>query len=229
MNKILSYMLLGLVTLSSCSSDETYAEQKEKERDAVAAFLGRNVVIKDKNGETLCNVGVINPIDEAQFAEQGYKTDLASNQYVLINSTGVYMQIVREGVGEKMKSGDNKRLAVRFLEFNILGDSLMSSNLSIAFANYPDIMDVTCSYGSFSASFNTTVYGTGAMYASYGSTAVPGGWLAPLPYVRVGRQTTEGEGIAKVRLIVPHSQGTSTATNAVYPCFYELTLQELRN
>ncbi|MCD8265556.1 MAG: DUF4827 domain-containing protein, partial [Prevotellaceae bacterium] len=47
-------------------------------------------------------------------------------------------------------------------------------------------------------------------------------------YVNIGRQTTEDEGIAKVRLIVPHSQGTADATGNVYPCFYELTYQEMR-
>ena len=58
---------------------------------------------------------------------------------------------------------------------------------------------------------------------------VPNGWIIPLQYVKVGRQTSADSGIAKVRLIVPHSQGQSDATSNVYPCFYELTYQEMRD
>ena len=36
------------------------------------------------------------------------------------------------------------------------------------------------------------------------------------------------EGIAKVRLIVPHSEGHTSATTNVYPCFYEILYQEMR-
>ena len=93
----------------------------------------------------------------------------------------------------------------------------------------PDIMDVTNTYGTFTASFNTSVNGGGAMYQYYGSKAVPAGWLVPLTYINIGRQVSEDEEIAKVRLIVPHSQGHSDASSNVYPCFYEITYQEMRN
>ena len=33
----------------SCDDGETYAEQRERERDAIAAFLGRDVVIRSSN------------------------------------------------------------------------------------------------------------------------------------------------------------------------------------
>lgn len=227
--RVLCLLLILTCMFSSCKKDETYAEQKEKERTAISSFLNRDVVIMDSYGDTLCNVGQINVITESQFEAQDSTTDVAKNEYVMFSNSGVYMQIVRPGTGERLKHGDSKRLACRFMEFNILADSLINSNQNISFANYPDVIDVTCSYGSFTASFNTTLYGTGAMYARYGTTAVPSGWLVPLSYIRVGRQTTDDEPIAKVRLIVPHSQGTSTASSGVYPCFYEMTLQELRN
>ena len=60
------------------------------------------------------------------------------------------------------------------------------------------------------------------MYHS-SSTSVPAGWLVPLNYINVGRPENENDEIAKVRLIVPHSQGTVDASSSVYPCFYEIT------
>jgi hypothetical protein len=93
---------------------------------------------------------------------------------------------------------------------------------------YPDVIDVTNTSGTFTASFNTTVNPGGAMYQVYGNTSVPSGWLTPLTYINLGRQLTSDEGIAKVRLIVPHSEGHTSATTNVYPCFYEILYQEMR-
>lgn len=77
--------VMGLAMMVSCDDDETYADQKERERDAINAYIV-------KEG--------INVISEAQFANQGNTTDLEKNEYVLFETTGVYMQIVREGCGE---------------------------------------------------------------------------------------------------------------------------------
>ena len=90
-----------------------------------------------------------------------------------------------------------------------------------------DVMEVSNSYGTFTASFLTTGYRS-KMYTTYGSASVPAGWLTPLTYIRVGRQTS-AEQISKVRLIVPHSQGQSDASNNVYPCFYEIKYQKMRD
>ena len=65
------------------------------------------------------------------------------------------------------------------------------------------------------------------MYNVYGTQSVPSGWLIPFRYLTPGR-TTDSEKIARVKLIVPHSQGTSSATQSVYPCFYELTYNMTR-
>ena len=67
------------------------------------------------------------------------------------------------------------------------------------------------------------------MYNQYFSLSVPSGWLVPFPYIHIGRQDSAEEGIAKVRLIVPHSEGQVSATSNVYPCFYELTFQKMRD
>lgn len=224
----LLFMLLAGM-LSSCSQTETYAEQKDKELKAVKSFLDRDIVVRDADNNIVCNVGKIETISEEQFVEQDSVTDLDRNQYVLFQNTGVYMQIVRKGTGEKLEKGKTARVICRFIEFNILGDSIQLRNDIYYWHSSPDIMKVTNNYGTFTANFDTEINGGGAMYDKYGTTGVPAGWLVPFSYIRIGRQDSPEEGIAKVRLIVPHSQGQSSAVNNVYPCFYELTFQKMRD
>ena len=223
----LSVLFSGIIP--SCSSSETYAEQKEKEYSAITSFLNRDICIRDENGDTICYVGNIETITEQQFLAQDSTTDLERNQYVLFANTGVYMQIVRKGTGEKLESDKTARIICRFVEFNILGDSVQLRNDVYYWHSSPDIMKITNYSGSFSATFDTEINGGGAMYITYGSTSVPTGWLVPFSYIRIGRQQNEDEGIAKVRLIVPHSEGHASATSNVYPCFYELTFQKMRD
>ena len=227
------YIVCGLLatvcSLTSCKDAETYAEQKDKEYKAIKSFLDRDIVIRDADGAVICNVGKIKAISEEEFIKQDSTTDLEKNEYVLFQNTGVYMQIVRKGTGEKLEKGKTARIICRFIEFNILGDSIQLRNDVNYYHPSPDIMKVTNNYGSFVANFDTDINGGGAMYNYYGSTSVPSGWLTPFPYIRIGRQDSPDEGIAKVRLIVPHSEGTTSATSGVYPCFYELTLQKMRD
>lgn len=214
------------VAITACKNDETYADQKKKEREAIENFLGRDVTIFDRDGNPIIYVGRINVISEDQFKEQDNTTDITKNEYVMFGNSGVYMQIVREGVGERLKSGESKQVIARYTEFNILRDSVQSSNETLYYNSTPDIINISNTYGTFTASFNTD-NGGGAMYRLYGSSSVPAGWLVPFSYIRIGRQTSE-EQIAKVRLIVPHSQGTSDASNNVYPCFYQISFQEMK-
>ena len=214
---------------ASCSNGETYAEQKEKEYKAIQSFMKRDIVVRDEDGNVVCNVGKIEPISEEQFLAQDSTTNLEKNEYVLFSNSGVYMQIVRKGTGEKLEKGKTARIICRFLEFNILGDSIQLRNDVNFWHPSPDIMKVSNNYGSFTANFDTEINGGGAMYNIYGSTSVPSGWLIPFSYIRIGRQNSEDEGIAKVRLIVPHSEGQVSATNNVYPCFYEITFQKMRD
>ncbi len=219
--------LAGL--LSSCSESETYAKQKDKELKAVKSFLDRDIVVRDADNNIVCNVGKIETISEEEFLNQDSTTDLERNQYVLFQNTGVYMQIVRKGTGEKIEKGKTARIICRFIEFNILGDSIQLRNDVNYWHSSPDILKVTNNYGTFTANFDTDINGGGAMFDRYGDTSVPAGWLVPFSYIRIGRQDSPDEGIAKVRLIVPHSQGQSSAINNVYPCFYELTFQKMRD
>ena len=230
-------VLLGAV-LTACNKDETYAEKKEKERDAIASFISRDkAIIAD--GDTAVYIGNIDVISESEFLEQDSTTRIEyhydsqgkivydRNEYVLFGN-GVYMQIVRKGVGEKLAPGKSKRVIARYLEFNIMADSLQTRNDILYFSTTPDIIDITNDSGTFTASFNT-LNGGGAMYRTYGTTSVPAGWLIPFSYIRLGRQINETDEIAKVRLIVPHSQGHSRANQNVYPCFYQITYQQMRD
>ncbi|MCR4922135.1 MAG: DUF4827 domain-containing protein [Bacteroidaceae bacterium] len=230
MKKSTLYGIVALVlcatAFGACNDDETYAEKKEKERKAINSFLQRDVTIVGPEGDTLCHVGRIHPISEKQFRSQDSTTNLENNEYVLFRNTGIYMQIVRRGAGRKMKSGESKQIVCQFLEYNILGDSLQLNSQVIYWAANPEILDVTNTSGTYTATFNTSIFGGGAMYQTYGNTSVPSGWLTPLNYINVGQQMSSDEGIAKVRLIVPHSEGHSNATTSVYPCFYEITYQE---
>lgn len=224
--------MAGIILAASCSGDETYAEQKEKERNAINAFLSREpMLLLSSQGDTLFfHPKRIKVISEEQFVEQDTTTNVNENEFVLFSGTGVYMQIVRKGAGEKLKQGESKRLVCRYFEYNIIGDSLQTTDNNVLYwQSTPEILDVSNNSGTITASFNTSINGGGAMYRRYKSVSVPNGWLTPLNYVRIGRQVSKEEGIAKVRLILPHTEGQSDASSGVYPCFYEITYKELRD
>lgn len=220
--------LAALVVLAqySCGTeDQTYGEQKEHEREVVSSFIKRDVVMMIGT-DTLLDLGKIKVITEEEFENQDSTTNVEKNEFVLFSNTGVYMQIVREGTGKRIESGESRRLICRFWEYNIMGDSLQLTNRIQKYATSPEYMNVSNNSGYISGSFDLTMPTGSLMYSTYGDSNVPDGWLKPLEYVRVGTQTDEKR-IAKVRLIVPHSAGHSHAMASVYPCFYELTFQEL--
>ncbi len=204
----------ALVAVVGCDNSETYADQKKKEQSAISRFI---------------NDSSINVINETQFAEQGYKTikdpSQNLNQFVLFQRSGVYMQILREGCGEKIKDGETTTVLCRFTEFNILTDTLQLTNDILYYSSIVDKMTVTNNGGSFTASF---ISGQSIMATAYSSTSVPSGWLVPLNYLKIGRPSTPDEETAKVNLIVPHSQGHSYASSGVYPCYYTITYEKGR-
>lgn len=208
---------------SACSDEKTYGELREAENKAVESFLQKGCVVyaEDKTTKML-EVLPIKTISEEEFYANDSTTDVSKNEYVLFAGSGVYMQIVRKGSGEKLKDKENSRLVCRYYEYNISTDSLQTTNRISSKAHQPDIMNVTSADGTFTASFLQ-----GVMYECYGA-AVPGGWLMALPFINLGRWESEEAEIAKVRLIVPSKEGTSTASNNVYPCFYEITWQRGR-
>lgn len=210
-------MLLAMVVslFAACNDYETYSDLKKKERQAISKFLVDSA---------------INVISEKQFEEQGQITDLKKNQYVLLDKSGVYMQIIRKGCGQQVESGKTVNVLCRFSETNILTDSMLIRNdivgtiymngQYIDVSQYVDKMTVQRNGSTFQASFVS-----GMMQLYHGTSSVPSGWLVPLLYINVGRPLQEGDEIAKVKLIVPHSQGTQTASQSVYPAFYVITYQ----
>ena len=201
--------LIGVVLFASCDNDETYADQKKRERSAIAKFIA-------KEG--------ITTISESQFKEQGNVTDVSKNEFVLFDRTGVYMQIVRKGTGEPLKDGETATVLCRFNERNLLADTLQLSNNNLYYAAVVDKMMVVNTSGSFTASFDS---GSSVMYKAYQTTSVPAGWLVPFTYINLDRDK-KGSEIAQVNLIVPHSQGHQYASSGVYPCYYELTYERGR-
>lgn len=193
------------LAFQSCNNGVTYAELKESEREAIQRFIELNDV---------------KVIDEDQFAEQDSTTNLANNEYVLFKESGVYMQVVERGNGEVLENGRHEIL-VRYVEEQIVEDGTtdtMSLNTMGNMYAHPDVFMLTKDKNSKSASFT----GSGSMSDTHGSAYVPTGWLIPLNYLKVGREIS---GRSKVRLIVPHSEGTSSASNQVFPCYYEIIYQ----
>ncbi len=216
-------MVVTSIAVVSCGQSNTsYAEQKKRESKAIESFVKREVVLMYE-GDTLLYIGKINPITEEEFVNQDSTTNLERNEYVRFSRTGIYMQIVRKGTGTYIGRNETRQVSARFWEYNILGDSLQLSNVNGAYIGNPEVMNISNNYGTFSGSYDTTSPTGSLIYNMYGNSSVIAGWLAAMPYLRLGRQSGE-EGVAKVRLIVPHSQGQVHATTNVYPCFYELTL-----
>jgi hypothetical protein len=203
------FALLSIIVFASCSNTETYADQKNKERAAIKRYIA------NKN---------IKVIDEEQFFAQDSTTDVSKNEFVLFESSGVYMQIIRKGNGEKLKpEKDGAIVLCRFNEYNLLeSDSTLILTNILQYVWLADKMSVTSTSGTYSASF---IKGSSLMYTTYGE-AVPSGWLVPMPYINLGGLSEEG--VAKVKLIVPHTEGQQTASSNVYPCLYELTYQRGR-
>ncbi|MBR5084958.1 MAG: DUF4827 domain-containing protein [Prevotella sp.] len=206
MNRIcfLFLAIAAMICFMSCDDNETYADQKKKERTAIKQFL-----LNHK----------INVISEQEFKVDTV-TDVSKNEYVLFDNTGVYMQIVRKGCGEKIKNGETVNVLCRFKEYNVFTDSLILTNNNLYNSSLPDKMAVSNTLGTFTAQFVS-----GVMYSQYQSSSVPAGWLIPLTYINIGRYINEGDELARVNLIVPHSQGTANATANVYPCYYEITYE----
>jgi PBP1b-binding outer membrane lipoprotein LpoB len=211
-------LLLTVVMLAGCEKYETYSDMKKKEQDAIQRFI-------QEQG--------IEVIDQTTFESQGNKTDLAKNQFVKFTRNGVYMQIVREGCGSVLEEEKTVNVLCRFMEQNIkTGDVMVRNDVHASMSSIGSNIDVSQFLDKMSVQrLGTTItasFISGMMYRYHGSASVPGGWLVPLNYVKIGRPENDGEETAKVRLIVPHSQGTADASSSVTPCYYEVTYQRER-
>ncbi|MBQ2126428.1 MAG: DUF4827 domain-containing protein [Bacteroidaceae bacterium] len=199
-NALLALFVLAL-SVVSCDDTVTYSEMKDKERDAVNAY------IQEKK---------INVISYEEFVANDSTTDVGNNEYVLVDD--VYMQIVnnpkkKDATAFSINDGDNVDLLIRYYEYNIQDGDTITGNFYAADA---DEMRVSNNSGSYTATFTS-----GIMNSVYGSS-VPTGWLVPLRFLTFTRKQSN---LAKVNIIVPHTKGTSTAATYVYPCHYQITFQ----
>lgn len=196
-------LVASIFMLAACDNYETYGEKKEKERNAISQFISDSAIVV---------------ISEEQFETQGETTDLTKNEYVYLENSGVYMQIVNKGCGSMLEENKVVNLLCRYVEYNILDQALQSYNTT--YPHYYEKMAVSRTGVNFTASFVS-----GMMIQTYSSSSVPAGWLVPLLYIKPGRPASDSEGLATVKLIVPHSQGQAYAQTNVYPCHYTISYQ----
>ena len=188
----------------SCDDEETYADQKERENNQIMDWIADHDIQVISMEEFLKDTVTDNP-------ETG--PDKSRNEYVLFQDNGVYMQIIRRGQGIVMPADKRWNLNARYVEVYIPTGDTLSLNLKYT---YSETMTVQRTGDKFTASFTS-----GNMAMKYGNS-VPNSWLMVLPFIKPG--FLNGEPSAKVRLIVPHNQGTQTAASKVYPTFYEITI-----
>ena len=196
-------LLAVCLAFQACDNSKTYAEMLEEEKDAIKAF------IKDSS---------IVVFSQSEFYAQDSTTDVSRNEYVQLAS-GVYMQIVDKGIVTDKPENDsiknNNIVAVRFVEHDIKANDTTCFNVVLpGFENYPN-------YYTYPDVFRYVDNGTsvagvfteGSMYAKYGTTDVPPGWLLALKYVT---------NYAHVRMIVPSKMGHQSANQYVNPYFYDI-------
>ena len=95
---LLLLALVGIMLFTACSNDETYADQKKKERSAINSYIANQK---------------IKVITEDEFFAQDSTTDVSKNEFVLFESSGVYMQIVRKGQERRAQPAHRLHTAVQ--------------------------------------------------------------------------------------------------------------------
>ena len=228
--------IAALVTFAACDHNETYADQRNRELDSINAFLrNENVkVIKESEFEQR--------FEARKAGDKTIKltdTDPNNNEYVLFESNGIYMQVIHDGCGNYIAKGETKNVLCRFTEYclanraKICDDAITLTNDVPRFAIYTDEMSVKNTSGTFEGSFVDTSKSLLAQtYNSsyYGSVSatVPSGWLIPFSWIKIGRLITADDELAHVRLLVPHTYGTTSASASVYACLYDIRFQAAR-
>ena len=231
MKKFLFAMIAFAAVLSfaACNDSETYKDMRDRELDSISSFLRKE------------NIKVISEDEFTRRWNNNQRlTDTAknNNEWVLFNSNGIYMQVIDQGCGDYIKKGETADVLVRFDEYNLSYAAEMSykcrtlSNKVPINSFYIDKMSVTNTSGTFTGSFvdpkaSLMAITYNSSYSGLSST-VPSGWLIPFSWVKIGRPKTDDDRIAHVRLLVPHSYGTTSASGSVQACVYDMTLQRGR-
>ena len=190
--KKLIFLFLSVIAAGSlfqaCDNSKTYAEMLEDEKNAVNKF------IKDS---------AINVISLEEF-ERDTITDLSRNED-----------------DPEDTFANNNVICARYLEKNIASNELTCFNVVLPeYINASDYYrsPLTFRYVNENSSAYGIVLSTPLDYDylwtanSYG-TAIPGGWLLALPYLRDN---------AHVRLIIPSKMGHSISQQNVIPYYYDI-------
>ena len=224
----------ALFSLAACNDTETYKEQRDRELDSISSFL------RHENVKVISEEEFKSRWEKKQKDNSVVLTDTSKNknEYVLFNSNGIYMQVLDMGCGDYIQKGETTDVLVRFYEYNlglkaaICNESLQLTNNTVVYSYMLDEMSVTNNSGTFTGSFDTSNSLMAATYNSstyYGTSGtVPSGWLIPYSWVKIGRPKSDSEHVAHVRILVPHSYGTTAASGSVYACLHDMTLQRGR-
>lgn len=237
MKKILLIVMAvaAMFSMVACDDTETYADLVKTERDSISAFLRNEqiTVISEKEFKERFDNGVT-PLTDTVPVSKGGK-----NEYVLFESNGIYMQVINDGCGDYIAKGKTKNVLCRFTEYclakraKICDDAITLTNDVPTYAAMTDEISVKNTSGTFEGSFvdikksllantyNSSYYGTV-------SATVPSGWLIPFTWIKVGRLITADDELAHVRLLVPHTYGTTSASASVYACLYDIRFQAAR-
>lgn len=231
MKKFLFAMIAfaAVFSFAACNDSETYKDMRDRELDSISSFLRKE------------NIKVISEDEFTRRWNNNQRlTDTAknNNEWVLFNSNGIYMQVIDQGCGDYIRKGETADVLVRFDEYNLsyaaeMNDKCLTlSNKVPAYSFYVDKMSVTNTSGTFTGSFvdpkaSLMALTYNSSYSGLSST-VPSGWLIPFSWVKIGRPKTDADRIAHVRLLVPHSYGTTSASGSVQACVYDMTLQRGR-
>lgn len=231
MKKFLFAMIAfaAVFSFAACNDSETYKDMRDRELDSISSFLRKE------------NIKVISEDEFTRRWNNNQRlTDTAknNNEWVLFNSNGIYMQVIDQGCGDYIRKGETADVLVRFDEYNLSYAAEMSdkcltlSNKVPINSFYIDKMSVKNTSGTFTGSFvdpkaSLMALTYNSSYTGLSST-VPSGWLIPFSWVKIGRPKTDDDRIAHVRLLVPHSYGTTSASGSVQACVYDMTLQRGR-
>lgn len=224
-HSILIFFSLLCFIFESCDNGITYAEKKEKEKDAIQSWLTKHDY---------------KIISEEQFLKQDTTTN--RDEFVFLKKDGIYMNIIKRGKGKSILKDRRYTMVSRYIEIALsevkdsfsAGDTL-SGNMNLKsfpvlgnpdwsldqYMVNPDYYMLTVERGTYQANFKDI----SMMAYVYGNSSVPSGWMIPLKYLKPARTlpVLPSEDIARVRIIVPHDLGTIKASQYVYPCLYEIT------
>ena len=170
--------MVSIAVFAACNDDVTYADQVNRERSAINAYIADSGV---------------NVISEDEFRSNNYTTDVSKNEFVLFESSGLYMQIVRKGTGKPIADGENARVLCRYTERNLLTDSVQISNtISPYYYRWVETMSVTNNAGFAVRSLDSFKASTSTVFIERFNALVKGSSICPIHILAIVNQLATG-------------------------------------